>query len=227
MNYEFIFQKEYYNDINSDIKDLCFVVPIMSRKNGLQYFETSISKNKSIFKNTTLCLYINDSDLKKVKDKINIPYTVIPRVEHKAIIENFEKGSYNYWRSNLCADFIYSMEQSIKLHSECLYFAWLEDDVLLHPHLSSIWKQKENFVWTHNGHGATCIIFEKQYLIDRILPVTKSLYLNDMPLDWMFHHWSNPHQETSIPKIAFHIGVESSYGTTRPQDDWSEYNSIQ
>jgi len=31
---------------------------------------------------------------------------------------------------------------------------------------------------------------------------------------------------TPLPKIAFHIGVESSNGGTREQNDWDEYKAV-
>jgi hypothetical protein len=99
---------------------------------------------------------------------------------------------------------------------------WLEDDVLLHPGFT--WENKEHFVWTANGHGATCIIATKEYLTSAILPSITQHFLEDIPLDWMYRFWV---QQTPLNKtIAFHIGVESSrVNCIRNQNDWKAYTN--
>ena len=201
---------------------LCIVVPTMSRKiNGLAYFKQTLFLNRPIFNTYKTCIYINETDLAILQSDLE-GLTIIPRVNHDEKLTMFTKDTYPYWRSHLCVDFIYCMTKAVELYPECTAFMWLEDDVLLHPGFS--WKNNEQFVWTANGHGATCIITEKNYLLSTILPSITQHYLEDMPLDFMYRYWV---QQTRLDKtVAFHIGVESSQiNCIRPQNDWKAYTN--
>ena len=206
---------------------ICFVVPTMSRKyNGLDYFKTSLLKNKLIFNNNNLCIFINEKDLNKLKTELtDINYSVISRIEHTEL-NIFKKDSYSYWRSHLCADFMYCLSQAMKIKPKCDYYVWLEDDVLLHPNFDKIWTTRNNnFLWTANGHGATCLIFSKKVLNEIVIPSIKKYYLKDIPLDFMFKHFGNSTELSQ--KIAFHIGVTSSREDQIIRvNDWNQYNEI-
>lgn len=203
---------------------LCIVVPTMSRPtNGLKYFKETLALNRPIYNCFKTCIYINESDLAVMQPDLE-GLTIIPRIKHDAL-DIFNKGSYDYWRSHLCADFMYCMSQAVIRYPECESFMWLEDDVLLHPNFESIWNSKQAFTWTKNGHGATCMILTRDYLIESVLPILEKYYLTDCPLDFMNTHFI---QETPLKqKIAFHIGVESSrLNCIRDQNDWPQYNRL-
>ena len=87
---------------------------------------------------------------------------------------------------------MYCLSQAMKIKPKCDYYVWLEDDVLLHPNFDKIWTTRNNnFLWTANGHGATCLIFSKKVLNDIVIPSIKKNYLKDVPLDFMFKHFGN------------------------------------
>jgi hypothetical protein len=122
---------------------------------------------------------------------------------------------------------MYGMSKAVEVFPESKYFIWLEDDVLLHPNFNNIFLNKPNpFTWCSNGHGATCLIFSKQELIDMAIPIIKQKYLNDIPLDWMYDFFS---ARTNFPiKFAFHIGTISSRKdmVIREEQDQEEYDRL-
>jgi hypothetical protein len=197
----------------------------MSRPaNGLKYFKETLALNRSIYERFKTCIYINETDLAMMSTELE-GLTIIPRTNHDEALNMFEKGSYPYWRSHLCADFIYCMSQAALKHPECDAFMWLEDDVLLHPNFESIWNSKQAFIWSPNGHGATCIMFTRDYLLNTVIPAIQQHYLEDIPLDWMYRFFVEPTRLNQT--VAFHIGVESSQkNCTRPQNDWPQYKRL-
>jgi hypothetical protein len=200
----------------------------MARKhNNLDYVKTTLKYNKSIFNSNNLCIYINTEDLRELKpDLSGVVFNTIPRTEHLEL-SIFQKGSYDYWRSHLCADFMYCMSEATKIKTSCEYFAWLEDDVLLHPFFDNIWSKRSiPFNWALAGIGATCMIFAKEDLLNIVIPAIKKNYMKDIPLDWNFGHFSPPTPLSD--KIGFHIGNVSSRddnNVTR-HNEFEEYNAI-
>lgn len=211
------------------MEDLCIVIPTMSRKkNGLEYVKETLAANTPILNSCNMCIYVNQADYDLLRGELaEILHTVIPRTEDDSALEYLRNDKYAYWRSHLCMDFFYSMEQAANRFPSCNYFMWLEDDVLLHPNFKEEWAKRGNFVWTYNGHGATCLIFERSHLLSVVIPNVKSVYLEDTPLDWCWldNKWNAPTKLSKI--IAFHIGVSSSQeGCTRYQDDRAAYNLL-
>jgi hypothetical protein len=196
----------------------------MSRSNGLTYVRETLIRNAPIFKNCSLCIYVNETDLAELQPELDgLTYTVIPRTTDDSALHMLKNG--RYWEAHICMDFMYSMTVAIGLHIGCKYFMWLEDDVLLHPRFIDIWNSRGNFGWTANGHGATCIISEVNHLVNHILPTIKTNYLiAGHPLDLMYDLYGK--QTPLREKVAFHIGVQSSNTSIRHQDDRNEYNRV-
>jgi hypothetical protein len=211
------------------MEDLCIVIPTMSRKTtGLEYVKETLAANTPILNSCNTCIYVNQTDYEMLKGYLaEIFHTVIPRTEDDSALEHLRNDKYAYWRSHLCMDFFYSMEQATHRFPNCKYFMWLEDDVFLHPNFEEVWANKGNFVWTHNGHGATCMIFEKTNLLSIVIPNVKSVYLEDAPIDGARYdnRWGHPTHLSK--KIAFHIGVSSSQeGCIRHENDRAEYSRL-
>lgn len=202
---------------------LCFVVPTMARKsNKLDYFKLTLKKNKKIFNTNHLCIFINTQDKLELEDELRgIEFEIIPRIIHNEL-SIFKTGSYDYWRSHLCADFIYCMSEATKLKPQCDYFVWLEDDVLIHPNFNNIWSKKPTpFTLSQSGVGGTFIIFSKEELLNIALPKIKENYLKDIPLDWNYQYFS---QQTPLDtKLGFHIGEVSS----RVDDNITRVNELE
>ena len=207
---------------------VCFVIPVMPRKiNGFDYFKYTLEKNKSIFNSNNLCILINNDD----KDILNpylsdVNFKQIERVVHEEL-NIFQKETYEYWRSHLCADFKYCMSKATEIYPNCEYFVWLEDDVLIHPNFNNIFLNKpESFTWAQGGIGATCNIFSKEELTNIVIPKVQENYLNDIPLDWMYDFFSN--RTNLSTKIAFHIGEISSRKDNQINrtNEIEEYNNL-
>jgi hypothetical protein len=200
--------------------DLCVVVPTMAREtNGLAYFERTLVLNRPVFDKLLTCVYINEADEVKMRRALD-GLVVIPRVSHDATLP-FPIGSYAYWRSHLCADFMYAMRAAMTAFPECAHFAWIEDDVLLHPRFLGVWGSRDaGFAWATCGLGATCLVFSRAHLETVALPVVARRYLDDVPLDWMFQLFGT--QTPLAEKCSFHIGVDSSQSTSCKRVDESE-----
>jgi len=207
---------------------ICFVVPTMARKyNKFDYFQKTLKSNKDIFNSNNLCIYIKSEDLTYLEqDLAGLVFDTIPRTEHTEL-SIFQHGSYDYWRSHLCADFMYCMSEATKLKTNCDYFVWLEDDVLINPNFNTIWSNRsEPFNFSLCGIGGTCIIFSKNELLNIVIPKIKENYLQDIPLDYNYPSFS---AATHLPaKIGFHIGHISSRedGTIERPNEIEEYNAI-
>ena len=207
---------------------ICFVVPTMARTyNKFDYFKTTLNSNKNIFNSNNLCIYIKSEDLTELEQDLSgVIFDTIPRIEHTEL-SNFQHGSYDYWRSHLCADFMYCMSEATKLKTNCDYFVWLEDDVLINPNFNNIWSNRpEPFNYDKSGIGGTCIIFSKNELLNIVIPIIKGNYLEDSPLDLNYRNFS---EKTPLSaKIGFHIGNISSredHTVERP-NELEEYNAI-
>lgn len=206
---------------------LCIIIPTMSRpSNGLDYMKETLSKNNTILKKYTTCVYINETDKTELEPLIE-GYTIIPRVNHDDKLPIKDKSQYEYWRTHLCADFMYCLSEAASLHPECEHFMWLEDDVLLHPRFDQIWDARKGFKWTSSGHGATCVVSTKEYLVKGILPTIEKHWLapEALPLDWMYRHLA---PKTHLREtVAFHIGIQSTReNVTRVENDRARYNRI-
>lgn len=206
---------------------LCIVIPIMSRpSNGLDYVKETLVKNQIILQKYTTCVYINDADKTELGPLIE-GFTVIPRVNHDDKLPIKDKSEYEYWRTHLCADFMYCLSEAVRLNPECENFMWLEDDVLLHPRFNQIWDARKGFTWTSSGHGATCLLSTRDYLTNDILPIVETHWLapEALPLDWMYRHFAPKTQLRET--VAFHIGIDSTREhIKRVENDRSRYNQL-
>jgi hypothetical protein len=119
------------------------------------------------------------------------------------------------------------MSEAIKIKTECDFFVWLEDDVLINPYFNNIWANRpEPFNIAVSGIGGTCIIFSKSELLNIVIPRIKVNYLKDIPLDYNYPYFSKGTPLSQ--KIGFHIGYISSRDdrTIERANEIEEYNSI-
>jgi len=195
------------------MKNITIVVPTMKRdKSAFDYlstmmdhshFDMDFCDHKFIFS------YQNEKDeVLQYTDKHNFEF--IYRDETNELykpLSKFDKGSYEYWRSHLCIDFIYSMNSAME-KSTSDYFMWLEDDTILTPEFATIFQNDIHDISNYANIGFCCIVFQKNVL-RKFIDFIKINYLEDIPLDLMLQHIPSMN-EFHPKKCAYHIGVISS-----------------
>lgn len=195
------------------------VVPTMKRKQtNFDYLENSLKKNKFILQNNLVknrYIFVYKGEENMISDIIkDYKFSTIYRNEeddyYRKINNTFSKDTYNYWRSHLCLDFAYSMNQVLD-RADTKYIMWLEDDVIVDETIFNEILLIKN-ISAVSGYsilpGFPCMVFERTYLMKLIKKIYEN-YIEDIPLDYYIKNFGLDFNILK-KKYAFHIGKISS-----------------
>lgn len=178
------------------------MVPTMRRGNdGYAPFKSILESNKHLLSNgivSDIYIYCDKEDVGELSDCFESGrYKHIARVKHE---ENKAKTGYDFWRSNLCLDFIYSLSEAARL-TGVKNVMWLEDDSILEENaIEELMRHSDKDI-TMMGHGSTAVIVKSEYLAKlRERMITSDVVNNtNLPLDWF------------LEKIAFIFDKRLNY----------------
>lgn len=185
------------------------------KRTNYDYFRKTIENSCFGFKGCDKrFIFVSDEDkpnIEKIVSKSKTRFEYIKRNEKDKIYKpliKFKQNSYDYWRSHLCLDFVYSMSVALK-RCKSDYIMWLEDDVIL-TNKVEICLQLANskMVNFHHGNGFCCMAFDRHFL-RKLIEFIKANCMKDMPLDYM-PHMIGVERPKSIVKCAYNHGIISS-----------------
>lgn len=185
---------------------LAIVIPTLPRKDtGFHYVMETLQANNAIFKNHAIIdkfIYCDDQHKNKFTDCFENGFSHMPKITH--IENNHPPDGYEFWRLNLCLDFLYSLQKAAS-QTLATHVAWLEDDSILEPDFIDIFLKNKNANLLIAKIGATCVIIRKDYMKTFIRNIHENKYLDSTPLDWILEKF-NP----KLLPITRHIGQISS-----------------
>lgn len=197
------------------MKTLTILIPTEKRElNDFEYFSQCIN-NSHLCINADIYIFMNEKYIDEINDICkNINKRYIYRSEEDELYKSlniWKNDSYNYWRSHLCLDFVYSMEKVIQM-TNSTHYMWLEDDTILTKNFENIFQNEDAEVtnYYHGGGcgGFCCMVFEKNFLIT-FIEFIKSNYMEDIPLDYMLEKMNKRYVYSKI-KCGYHIGKIST-----------------
>lgn len=189
------------------------VMPTIQRKEvGWRYSNRCLKINEWFVEDSRLFsyffIYCKPQDRARFANR-----QIIEMIEHK---ENKHiPGSYAFWRTNLCLDFMYSMEMLSKLGEE--YILWMEDDAIIYRGCKKVikghMKEKTNLCILSQG---TTVVLVRCEFIERMieLMMKQSVLSEDVPLDWALKRMSKVQDGIVVePTVNGHMGKVSSSET--------------
>ena len=188
---------------------LSILIPTLPRKaNSFDYVLNSLEYNKRLFDRPEVLdvfLYC-DSQYLKVFEKYfneNAKFKHIQKVIHHKNKHPIE--SYEFWRTNLCLDFMYLINKSSRLTS-ANHLMWMEDDVFVKDSIvDEILKNKKSYI-LRSGLGSTCVVIKRKYKIKLLDRMNRFNVHEDVPLDSMLDKINARY----LNKYSYHQGEISS-----------------